>query len=291
VAKEVIKVYNSAAFTMIEHPLEAVSPQEKQIVEALASLRRATGRELCIKIFDSRKKEETLLGKVARAYGLHASSFCMEVKQTRNLQCIECDLRRIPALCMEKRQPFEHLCHAGAWEVIVPVILDERLVAAAYFGQFRFHENDSSGLPLLRPAERRHLLGLAELFRVYLTRELETLRFLRESSPGFRGEAILRFLEKNLRQNPGLPELGRHLGLSETRTAHVVREATGLSFTALRDSLRLERARSLLQSTWYKVAGIAAECGFSSSQYFHRFFRQQTGLTPGAYRRRYRAEV
>ncbi|HWL54101.1 MAG TPA: helix-turn-helix domain-containing protein [Chthoniobacteraceae bacterium] len=266
-------------------------PEEKRVAEALESIHRATGGELCIKVLDARRKVETVLGRVAVRYQLHASRFCMEVKQTRTLHCIECDLRRVPVLCMEKRRPFEHTCHAGAGEVIVPVILDERLAAMAYLGQYRFHENDNPQLPWLTSSQRRQLLGLAELLQAYLTRSLETLRFSRESSPGLRGERIRLFLEKNLRQNPGLAELGRHLGLSETRTAHVVREATGVSFTALRDTIRLERARNLLQSTWYKVAGVAAECGFSSSQYFHRFFKQQTGLTPDAYRRRYRAEV
>jgi AraC-like DNA-binding protein len=39
------------------------------------------------------------------------------------------------------------------------------------------------------------------------------------------------------------------------------------------------------------VSQIAAECGFTSSEYFHRFFRQETGLTPAAYRKKHRVEV
>ncbi len=291
-ANRVIKVYDSADFAMIEHrTITAIQRDEKVISQAIVAIRRATGLNVCIKIFDAAKAGETLLGKVAARYRTHKSTFCMEVKQTRNAQCIECDLRRVPALCTEKRHPFEHTCHAGATEIIVPVIMDERLVAIAYLGQFCFHENNNNPLPLLNSKERRHNLGLAQLVRAYLTKELETLRFLRESSPGRRGETIHAFLRKNLRENPGLPELGRHLGLSETRAAHVVSEATGLSFTALRDSIRLEQARSLLQSTYYKVATVATECGFSSPQYFHRFFKQQTGVTPSVYRRGYRAEV
>lgn len=264
---------------------------EARIQDALSALRQATGLKLCLKIFDAAHAAGTVWGEVSAGCRTHDSSFCTRVKRTRNALCIECDLRRIPTLCQRRRQPFAHTCHAGATEIIVPVFLEDRLVAIAYLGQFRLRKSQPDALPLRSMMENQNLLGLAQLFRAYLTEQLNTPRFPRETSRGYRSAAIRAYLHKNLSRDPSLSDLGRHLGLSPARTAHAVTESTGESFTAVRDTLRLERARSLLQSTYLKVAAVAAECGFSSSQYFHRFFKQQTGMTPAAFRRRARPEV
>jgi len=52
-----------------------------------------------------------------------------------------------------------------------------------------------------------------------------------------------------------------------------------------RDSLRLSHAKEYLLSGYYSVAEVAAKCGFEDVSYFVRFFRQKTGITPGAFRK------
>jgi AraC family transcriptional activator of pobA len=46
----------------------------------------------------------------------------------------------------------------------------------------------------------------------------------------------------------------------------------------------LEAARRDLVFTPTPIQGIAYSLGFSDPAYFNRFFRRQTGTTPGAYR-------
>ena len=104
-----------------------------------------------------------------------------------------------------------------------------------------------------------------------------------------RREEIEIFLSQNLTNAPRLGDLADHMGLSSTRTGHLVREVTGDSFIALRDRMRLERAKLLLVSTLFKATEIAVECGFSTPQNFHRFFRSQTKMAPLTYRRKFSA--
>lgn len=269
----------------------AESPAQARIEQTFRSIERAAGLQFCLKIFDSRKAEGTLIGKLSGDYRMHRTEFCAEVKRTRRPLCLECDLCKVPALCETAREPFVHTCHAGGCEIIVPVFVEDRLAAVAYLGQFRLQDSQPKGLPLLKPEALDHLLGVSQLVRSYLAEALAKPCFGRETSPGYRKEAISLFLQTHLQESPGLADLARHLGISTPRTAHAVIEATGASFTALRDSIRLERARRLLQTTYQKIAEIGFECGFSSSQYFHRFFRHRTGMTPGAFRRKYRTEV
>lgn len=269
--------------------------QEAEIVEALEAFQDATGLSVCVKLLPASHAAGTVLGAVVEdpRFQLHLSPFCLHVKEVLklNLRCRDCDLRAVPERCGRERNVFLNTCHAGADEVIVPLFTDEGLGGVVFVGQFRTGAGQPEGLPFLRAAARRRTVGLARMLGAFLGEHLRRPRFSSETSHGFRRGAIQAFLEKNVRANPSLGELARHLGLSPTRTTHAVREATGMSFVELRDGLRLERAKGLLQGTYYKVAHIAAECGFSSPQYFHRFFQQKAGMTPLAWRKRHRTEV
>lgn len=48
--------------------------------------------------------------------------------------------------------------------------------------------------------------------------------------------------------------------------------------------MRLSRAKQLLCEGCLSISGIAEQCGFSSPYHFCRAFREQTGMTPTAYR-------
>jgi AraC-like DNA-binding protein len=87
------------------------------------------------------------------------------------------------------------------------------------------------------------------------------------------------------------PEHGRNaedlaawLGMSP-RTLHRQLQEEGASLQALKDSVRQQRARTLLLRTARPVKQIAAQVGFASEKSFIRAFRQWTGTTPDAYRR------
>jgi AraC family transcriptional regulator of adaptative response / methylphosphotriester-DNA alkyltransferase methyltransferase len=55
---------------------------------------------------------------------------------------------------------------------------------------------------------------------------------------------------------------------------------------AYMDRLRLKEAKRLLAETEERVIDIAASVGFGSLATFNRFFREETGDTPTAYRKK-----
>ncbi len=261
-----------------------------EIEQAIAAAERATGLSLCIKLFDRERKRLSMAGVPAESHIIHKTPFCLDVKGAHNPRCIECDLRQVPLRCERERASFVNLCHAGANELVFPLFLENRLAAILFLGQFRRTKGQPASLPLFTPAQIRQAQGVGRLLAAYIGELLRTPRFPGKPVHNERAERIRTFLSAQLSQNPDLPALAAHLGLSATRAAHVVVETTGHSFTALRDELRLERARSLLETTYYKITQVAQECGFTSPQYFHRFYRRQTGETPAAWRQRYRME-
>jgi transcriptional regulator GlxA family with amidase domain len=52
---------------------------------------------------------------------------------------------------------------------------------------------------------------------------------------------------------------------------------------------RVEGARRLLEATEQSVAEIALACGFGSAETMHRAFQRSVRITPGQYRRHFRA--
>lgn len=73
------------------------------------------------------------------------------------------------------------------------------------------------------------------------------------------------------------------IGYHPDHLTRKLQRETGLGLRALRDRLRLERAERALRST-ATIAEAAAESGFEDPNYFTRWFRRQTGQTPGAFR-------
>lgn len=275
---------------VVKKPKSTRIPAVDEVERTLQAFRDATGLLLCFKLLQ-RGRPGTGMEILSARHSLHRSDFCMSVKRVWNERCKECDLKAVPERCVKERKVFSHICHAGAGETIIPLLVDDALAGVVYVGQYRTSDDQPKELPVLSASQLEQLEGLSRLLASYLGERLRTPLFVSESSRGFRSEAIHRFLEKTLRENPSMSDLAKHLGLSTTRTAHAVKEATGSSFVALRDALRMERARELLQSTYHKVSHVAAECGFESPQYFHRFFRKQAGVTPLAFRKKHRAEA
>lgn len=64
-------------------------------------------------------------------------------------------------------------------------------------------------------------------------------------------------------------------------------KATGQSPMDYAQSLRLEEAKQMLETTDLSVEAVAHEVGYEDSSSFSRLFRRKTGITPAQYRKRF----
>ena len=67
-----------------------------------------------------------------------------------------------------------------------------------------------------------------------------------------------------------------------------LKQESGIGLRALRDRIRLEAAQSALQ-TATSIAEAATRSGFDDPNYFSRWYRRQTGLSPARWRQRQRS--
>lgn len=77
----------------------------------------------------------------------------------------------------------------------------------------------------------------------------------------------------------------RHLGVSESYLSEAVKASTGRTPGELIRQTKVHEAKRLLLRTELSVRQIATRVGFGDPAYFCRFFRRETGASPGDFRR------
>lgn len=95
---------------------------------------------------------------------------------------------------------------------------------------------------------------------------------------------IKNFMENNLNRDINLDEIASNFYISLPHLSRLFKEATGTAPKLYLNSLRLSKAKDLLESTDMDIKSIAASVGFSDIHYFYRVFRKETAITPGEYR-------
>ena len=103
-------------------------------------------------------------------------------------------------------------------------------------------------------------------------------------SPVPRMQRVIAQMRSCLDQDLKLAELAASAGLSPSQFVRSFREATGLPPHRYLRSLRIDKARELLEHTDLPIVDITLTCGFGQPGYFATTFRNVTGLSPRAWR-------
>lgn len=95
---------------------------------------------------------------------------------------------------------------------------------------------------------------------------------------------VIDHMEANLADPLSVQRLERISGLGSRRFCSEFKRVTGMSPHRYLMTLRVERAKRMLQQR-EPIAEIAVACGFSHQEHLTNVFRRFTSVTPGAYRR------
>lgn len=103
-------------------------------------------------------------------------------------------------------------------------------------------------------------------------------------------EEILRaqeLLENHFSEKITVPELADIAGLSERTFTRRFKKATGDTPVVYCQMIRIEAARKMLETTNESVEYITNSTGYEDISSFRRLFKQQTGLSPSNYRKKF----
>lgn len=96
-------------------------------------------------------------------------------------------------------------------------------------------------------------------------------------------------LEKHYGEPLQVQGAARICAMSESHFMSFFKRSTGQSFMAYLNHRRIERAQVLLVSSERSMSDISQETGFCDQSYFGTVFRRLVGMTPAAYRMRFRS--
>jgi AraC-like DNA-binding protein len=185
-------------------------------------------------------------------------------------------------VCMQARDGLLVHRAAASEQRVITATRAEHLSTSRGRGAFRYLEDMTSSVP------EKHRKGyensLLEAFFITTLGELQRPSAKVESRSPLVAEA-----EKLVRALLADPELSvaglaAILGCSADYLSRKFHSEKGQTLTTWIARERVALARDLLPDPKRSVAEVAWMCGFTAASYFIRVFRQQTGLTPRAWR-------
>ena len=98
---------------------------------------------------------------------------------------------------------------------------------------------------------------------------------------------VQNWLEAHFAQAIVIDELAQRFGFGVRNFKRRFKEATGYTPLAYLQTLRLEQAKQLLETTRMSLDSITYKIGYEDSNSFRRLFLQRVGLLPAAYRKKF----
>jgi transcriptional regulator GlxA family with amidase domain len=99
-----------------------------------------------------------------------------------------------------------------------------------------------------------------------------------------RVQKIIVILEESPHRALSLREMALTINLSVSRLRLLFKEATGMSPTQYFRLLKMQKAQSLLETTFLTIKQIAAGIGIKDVSHFVRDFKKAYGMSPAQYR-------
>ena len=100
-----------------------------------------------------------------------------------------------------------------------------------------------------------------------------------------RMQHIIEFMLANFQRNVTLAEVADLASLTVTSFCRYFRKYTSKTYVDYLNEIRISHARKLLVDSSLSIQDVGLISGFQNLSNFHRLFKQQTGLSPLAYRK------
>ena len=97
-------------------------------------------------------------------------------------------------------------------------------------------------------------------------------------------KSILDYLEENLEKKITVATIADHFGKSESAIKNLFSTYSDGGIIKYFNSLKIKEAKKLIREGNFNMSQIADKLGFDNPQYFSKFFRMYTGMSPSEYK-------
>ena len=258
---------------------------ENNIIEILAAVKTLTG---CHAIY--RPNNERLL--LPAEYSLHHGPVCGKLKVETQLKCnIDC-VQKVNKQAQSKQAVYLKRCHAGVYELVIPVFSAMGLEGCFLLGPMRRAGSRLTYRRLLSEYrklpfyDKQAIAGAGKILRVFseFTGKVSEETGAGNEEAEDRINKALGLVNAGIKGGIKAYEVAKACGVSRWYFLHLFKRKTGMSFTNYVKRMRLEKAKTLLSSTGQKISSIMEETGYVNENIFYLAFKKYTGTTPGKFR-------
>ena len=174
---------------------------------------------------------------------------------------------------------------------VTPYVQDRGIVCCPLLPSVPWQREALDKLQILLDTDREDALALVirllELWQVLETGFLRPAHRGHPQSPQRQPvREMAQFIHDHFDQELTLDQIAASAALSPGACCRLFKRHMGCSPFTYVQNLRLQRAARLLETTDEPITQVAARCGYGSPSYFTKSFREKTGLSPSAYRKR-----
>ncbi len=234
----------------------------------------------------------------------HRATFCSAVmgEPCGAARCLACDREAVAAV-RATRAHRRYVCHAGLYEVAMPVLENDRVIATIVFGQMlddaprekqwarvrekcAWHPDRESlyqAFLSLRRISPEQMAACMEIVRACVSEvRLYSLRGANSQDEPARLRA---YIAAHYAEQLDSDELARRLHVGKTKLYALCRQRFGMTPMQMVTEARVEAAKELLLSGGEPVKVVAQAVGFPDQNYFAKVFKKTVGQTPTAFRK------
>jgi AraC-like DNA-binding protein len=95
---------------------------------------------------------------------------------------------------------------------------------------------------------------------------------------------ILSYVSENYKTISNISQISDHFYITKYHLCRIFKEATGLTITQYINDLKVRHACELLNETTHSITDIGFTCGFNSTMYFCKTFKEILQMTPSEFR-------
>lgn len=101
-------------------------------------------------------------------------------------------------------------------------------------------------------------------------------------------QEAVQYVQKNYQESFTLDDVAENLNISKSYLVHLFKDLTGNTVMDYAMNYRLKQSMHMLAAyPGLKNKEICYSCGFKNESHFSRYFKKNTGFTPGDFRKRY----
>lgn len=134
-----------------------------------------------------------------------------------------------------------------------------------------------------------HVDSIAQVNTYIQTLSLNSVSAIEEHNRTCSGkniERLIEYINQHLHEDISLQDLADECQISPSYVSRLFKEKLNIGFVEYLNTLRVDRARKLLEDTQMNVEQIGYQVGFNHVRSFIRTFKQYVGTTPGQYRKK-----